>query len=142
MLELEAHSEMVSPKAEEKEIDCVYRNEGTPIVKVDLTADSPKESSPEVSVVTVRRVSHKSQKEEFWLSEKFDEGGLGNLSKLFDKGLLAQLITKDNWMDKLRKIIERNDRHIFELMGPFTAGWRYQRSSHAIIVANPGKRRC
>ena len=68
-LELEAHSEMVSPKAEEKEIDCVYRNEGTPIIEVNLTADSPKESSPEVSVVTVRRVSHKSQKEEFRLSE-------------------------------------------------------------------------
>ena len=34
--------------------------------------------------------------------------------------LLAELITEDTWMDRLRRVIERNDRHGFELMGQYT----------------------
>ena len=94
MPELEAYSEMVRPNAEEKVTDCVYRNEGNAIAEVDLTADSPEENSPELSVLTGRRFSHKSPKDEFRLAEKFDEEGLENLSKLFDESLLAEMITE------------------------------------------------
>ena len=31
-----------------------------------------------------------------------------------------KMISEDAWMDRLRRVIERNDRHSFELMGPYT----------------------
>ena len=40
-----------------------------------------------------------------------------NLSKFFDKYFVAELTTEDTWMDRLRRVIERKDRHSFELMG-------------------------
>ena len=43
-----------------------------------------------------------------------------SLVKLFDKSLLAELVSEDTWMDRLRRVVERNDRHGFELMGPHT----------------------
>ena len=43
-----------------------------------------------------------------------------SLLKLFDKTLLAELISEDVWMDRLRRVIERKDRAGFELMGPYT----------------------
>ena len=46
--------------------------------------------------------------------------GSFSLSKLFDKTLLAELISEDVWMDRLRRVIERKDRAGFELMGPYT----------------------
>ena len=42
------------------------------------------------------------------------------MSKRFDRNLLAELTTEDKWMDRLRRVIERNDRHSFELIGPYT----------------------
>ena len=52
-----------------------------------------------------------------------DMSNVGNLSlsKLFDKTLLAELISEDVWMDQLRRVIERKDRAGFELMGPYTS---------------------
>ena len=52
-----------------------------------------------------------------------DMSNVGNfsLSKLFDKTLLAELISEDVWMDRLRRVIERKDRAGFELMGPYTS---------------------
>ena len=41
------------------------------------------------------------------------------MAKLFDKSLLAELITTNTWMDRRRRILERNNRHRFELMGPY-----------------------
>ena len=46
--------------------------------------------------------------------------GTFSLSKLFDKTLLAELISEDVWMDRLRRVIEKKDRAGFELMGPYT----------------------
>ena len=43
-----------------------------------------------------------------------------SLTKLFDKTLLLELISEDVWIDRLRRVIERNDRAGFELMGPYT----------------------
>ena len=46
--------------------------------------------------------------------------GSFSLTKLFDKTLLAELISEDVRRDRLRRVIERNDRAGFELMGPYT----------------------
>ena len=54
------------------------------------------------------------------LQKQQTEESLYNLSKLFDKSLLAELTTEDTWMDRLRRVIERGDKEGFELMGPFT----------------------
>ena len=43
-----------------------------------------------------------------------------NEEKLFDRSLLAELTTQDTWMDRLRRVIEHNDRHSFKLMGTYT----------------------
>ena len=48
------------------------------------------------------------------------ENGPLALTKLFDKSLLAELETEDTWMDRLRRVVERNDRQGFELMEPYT----------------------
>ena len=52
--------------------------------------------------------------------EQLGEGGLCNLWNLIDKSLLTELITEDRRTDRLRRVIERIDRHSFELMGPYT----------------------
>ena len=89
------------------------------IIEVDLTADDD-DFGPEVSAVqTSRRIKEgKTQ----LASALTDVGDTGNftLSKLFDKTLLAELISEDVWMDRLRRVIERKDRAGFELMGPYT----------------------
>ena len=85
---------MISANLAEREINCDSRKWGTPINEVDLTAESPEESCPKVIVVTGRRVSHSFRKNEFLLAEQVEKGGLGNLSKLFDKSLLAELVTE------------------------------------------------
>ena len=96
------------------------------VTKVDLTGDSieDREHSPEVSVVTpqqTKRVGHKSRKNKYQLTEQLNvENGPLSLTKLFDKSLLVELVTEDTWMDRLRRVVERNDRQGFELMGPYT----------------------
>ena len=40
-LELQVNSEKISPNSAERELNYDSRNDGTPIVEVDLTADSP-----------------------------------------------------------------------------------------------------
>ena len=52
-------------------------------------------------------------------AEAAERGDPGQLAKLFDKSLLAELTTKDFWMDRLRRVIERGDKQGFELMGPY-----------------------
>ena len=96
------------------------------VIEWDLTADSmeDRDYSPEVSVVTpqqAKRVSHRSRKTEHQLTEQLNaETGPLSLTKLFDKSLLAELVSEDTWMDRLRRVVERNDRQGFELMGPYT----------------------
>ena len=96
------------------------------VVEVGLTGDSiqDRDYSPEVSVITPRqtkRVGHRSRKNEHQLTEQLNaENGPLSLTKLFDKSLLAELVTEDTWIDRLSRVVERNDRPGFELMGPCT----------------------
>ena len=82
---------------------------------MELTADSTSESR-EVSLVANK--GRKSGQNEFRQAENREDNNLLNLSKLFDKDLLAELATENTWIDRLRRVIERKDRHSFELMGP------------------------
>ena len=125
MMELEATSLMQSPKTL---LQNTSRDEAEigQVIEVDLTGDSieDREYSPEVSVVTpqqTKRVGHRSRKNEHQLTEQINaENGPLSLTKLFDRSLLAGLVTEDTWMDRLRRVVERNDRQGFELMGPYT----------------------
>ena len=110
MLQLEASSELESPQGNSASTN--FPN----IIEVDLTADSTSES-PEVSLVDLTADSTSDSPE-----------CLLNLSKLFDKNLLAELFTEDKWMDRLRRVKERKDRHSFELMGPYTNSLWHQMS--------------
>ena len=127
MMEIEADSVMQSPKppgqtqsGDEPEIG--------QIIEVDLTMDSIDEpdysSGTETCMVTPQQTTrggHKSRKSNYQLSEQLNEtNGPLSLEKLFDKSLLAELVSEDTWMDRLRRVVERNDRHGFELMGPYT----------------------
>ena len=69
----------------------------------------------EVSVVTLsKKFSHLSRQNDFQSSTQLGEEGIVYLSGIFDKTSLAELITKDVWMDFLHKVIEGN-----ELMGSY-----------------------
>ena len=82
---------------------------------MDLTTTEDIESEEEVCAIEPPKTSSKSK-----LQKQQQEEALVNLSKLFDKSLLAELTTEDNWMDHLRRVIERGDKQGFELMGPYT----------------------
>ena len=112
-MELEASTCMLSPH--ENSSAGSDRN----IIEIDLTADSSI-SSPEVSTVGGQKSVRRSRKDEFRHAEQIENNNLNNLSKLFDRNLLAELTTEDTWLDRLRRVIETKDRHSFELMGPFT----------------------
>ena len=113
LLELEASTSTLSPQED------ISGGIAQKIIDVDLTADSSI-SSPEVSLVGGQKSVRKSRKEEFRLAEQIEDNTLNNLSNLFDRTLLAELTTEDTWMDRLRRVIDRKDRHSFELMGPYT----------------------
>ena len=109
MLQLEASLEWESPHGNTTSTN--VQN----IIEVDLTADTTSES-PEVSFVA--KEVRKTRQNEFRQAEHRED--LLNLSKLLDRNLLAELTTENTWMDRLRRVIERKDRHSFELMGPYT----------------------
>ena len=95
------------------------------IVEVDLTLDSDDRdysSGTETCGITPQqKTRHNSRKSEYKRGEQLmDAENPLSLDKLFDKSLLAELVSKDTWMDRLRRVVERNDRHGFELMGPYT----------------------
>ena len=117
MLQLEASTELISPQRDYTSVN------DSKIIEVDLTADTTSES-PEVSLVAGRET--KSRQQEFRQAENREENNLLSLSKLFDRNLLAELTTEDTWMDRLRRVIERKDPHIFELMGYYTTSLWHQ----------------
>ena len=84
------------------------------VIEVDLTTTEDIESEQEVCAIEPPKPSSKSK-----LQKQQQEKALDNLSKLFDKSLLAELTTEDTWMDRLRRVIERGDKRGFELMGPY-----------------------
>ena len=81
-------------------------------IEVDLTTEDIK-SDQEVCATEPPKTLSKQK-----LQKQQTEESLDNLSKLFDKSLLAELTTDDTKMDHLRRLIERGDKQGFELMGP------------------------
>ena len=130
-LELKAQTEMQSRAQQDQEVDNSSKGYRSPIVEVDLTAESP-----EVSVIRGRRANHNSRRDEFRQAERNKGESLDNLTKLFDRSLLAELITEDPSMDRLRRVIERNVRNSFELMGPHTNRHQVSVVDDCILVDN------
>ena len=85
------------------------------VIEVDLTTTEDIESEQEVCAIEPPKPSSKSK-----LQKQQQEEAIDNLSKLFDKSLLAELTTEDTWMDRLIRVIESGDKQGFELMGPYT----------------------
>ena len=85
------------------------------VIEVDLTTTEDIESDQEVCAIELPKTSTKQK-----LQKQLKEEALDNLSNMFDKSLLAELTTEDTWMDRLRRVVERGDKHGFELMGPYT----------------------
>ena len=137
MLELEARIVMEKNGKREQDFDTNSQGDKPPIVEVDLTAENPSES-PEVSMIGKKKITHNSRKNYFCQAEANREESLDNLTKLFDRGLLAELIYEDPWTDRLRRVIERNYRNSFELMGPYTNPLWHQLSvvDDCILVDN------
>ena len=122
-MELEAISGIQSPKPPGLSTSGDEAEVGQ-IVEVDLTLDSDDRdysSGTETCVITPQKTRHNSRKSEYKRGEQLmeTENPL-SLDKLFDKILLAELVSEDTWMDRLRRVVERNDRHGFELMGIYT----------------------
>ena len=85
------------------------------VIEVDLTTTEDIKSNQEVGTIEPPKKFSKQK-----LQKQQKEESLENLSKLFDKSLLAELTTEDTWMNRLRRVIERGDKQGFELMGPYT----------------------
>ena len=137
LLELEARTVLEDRSRSEQELETNVQREKPPILEVALRAESPSKS-PEVSVIKKEKTSHNSRKDDPRQVEMSTENSLDNLTKLFDRSLLAELISEDAWMDRLRRVIQRNDRHSFELMGPYTNPLWHQLSvvDDCILVDN------
>ena len=116
-LELEAATQMITSSLK---FSCDHsESTSKAIIKVDLTAKD-NGCSPEVRLVQQStRVKHNSKREDRQ-NEQLGDVGIFSLPKLCDKNLLAELISEDVWMDRLRRVIERNDRAGFQRMGPCT----------------------
>ena len=137
LLELEARTVLDDRNKRDQTLETNTQRENPPIIEVDLTAESPSES-PEVSIIKKEKTGHNSRRISSHQKETSTEISLDNLTKLFDRSLLAELISEDAWMDRLRRVIERNDRHSFELMGPYTNPLWHQLSvvDDCILVDN------
>ena len=90
MLELEASTNVSSPQKDNQSPGGNDRK----IREVNLTAKSLTSGS-EISLVGGRKGDWKSRKDEFRLAEQLEDNNLHNLSKLFDRNLLAELTTED-----------------------------------------------
>ena len=139
LLELEARTVLDDRNKRDQTLETNTHRENPPIieVEVDLTAESPSES-PEVSIIKKEKTSHNSRRISSHQKETSTEISLDNLTKLFDRSILAELISEDAWMDRLRRVIEKNDRHSFDLMGPYTNPLWHQLSvvDDCILVYN------
>ena len=134
LLELEARTILENKNRSDQELET---NAKPLIIEVDINLESPSESL-EVSVIKKGKTNHNSRKDDPSQGEVSTENSLDNLTKLFDRSLLAELTSEDAWMDRLRRVIERNDRHSFKLMGPYTNPLWHQLSvvDDCILVDN------
>ena len=114
--ELEAATQMItsSPRSGTRS-----NSPAKSIIEVDLTAEDDDNSQDVSAIQSTRGVNKRQTKLDDSLADMSNVGN-SSLSKLFDKTLLAELISEDVWMDRLRRVIERKDRAGFELMGPYT----------------------
>ena len=137
LLELEARTVLDDINRRDQTLETNTQRENPPIIEVDLTAESPSES-PEVSIIKREKTGHNSRRIISHQKETSTEISRDNLTKLFDRSLLAELISEDAWVDRLRRMIERNDRHSFELMGPYASPLWHQLSvvDDCILVDN------
>ena len=85
------------------------------VIEVNLTTTEDIESDKEVCAIEPAKTLSKQK-----LQKQQKEESLDNLSKLFDKSLLAELTTEDTRMDSRRRVIERGVKQGFELMSPYT----------------------
>ena len=92
-------------------------NANVQVIEVDLTTTEDKEDEPETCTIEPPRRSKHSTRECQELPQQPRGDTLDNLSKLFDKNLLAELTSENTWMDWLRRVVERGDKQGFELMG-------------------------
>ena len=104
--ELEAVTQMVtsSPRAGIRSVSPTKY-----IIEVDLTAEDDDHSQEVNEIQPSRRINKRQTQLENSLADMGDVGSF-SLSKLFDKTLLAELISEDVWMDRLRRVIGRKDR--------------------------------
>ena len=137
ILELEARTVLDDLNRSDLSLESNTQRGNPQIIEVDLTAESPP-GTPEVSIVTKDKTGHDSRRSRSHQRDTSTEICLDNLTKLFDRSLLAELISEDVWMDRLRRVIERNDRYSFELMGPYTNPLWHQLSvvDDCILVDN------
>ena len=137
ILELEARTVLDDLNRSDLSLEYNTQRGNPQIIEVDLTAESPP-GTPEVSIVTKGKTGHDSRRNSSHQKDTSTEICLDNLTKLFDRSLLAELISEDVWMDRLRRVIERNDRYSFELMGPYTNPLWHQLSvvDDCILVDN------
>ena len=66
-----------------------------------------------------QRVNNLSRKDAHKIQEQLEEQGLSQLSRLFDKRLLAELTSEDFWLDRMRRVNRREEKQAFEMMGPY-----------------------
>ena len=78
------------------------------VIEADLTTTEDMESDQEVCAIEPPKRSNKQKEQK--LQKQQAEESLDNLSKLFDKSLMAELTSEDKWMDRLRRFIERGDK--------------------------------
>ena len=137
LLELEARTVLVDRNRGDQSSQLNTQSEIPQIIEVDLTAESPSES-PEASMIKKEKTCHDPRRSKSDQNNVRTDISLDNLNKLFDRSLLAELISEDAWMDRLRRVIERNDRYSFELMGPYTNPLWHQLSvvGDCILVDN------
>ena len=77
----------------------------------------------------IKRKFRKDEKTE----DELGNVGMFSLTKLFDKTLLSELVSEIIWMDRLRRVIEKNDQAEFELIGPYKT--RYGTNSLWSMIA-------
>ena len=121
--ELVAHTEEVRDNSEYGQSSRIHKPTASAerklsevqVIEMDLTTTEEAESEEEVCAIEPPKTLRKLK-----LPKQQQEETMDNLTKLFDKSLLAELTTEDTWMDRLRRVIERGDKQGFELMGPYT----------------------
>ena len=75
------------------------------VIEVDLTTTEDMESDQEGCAIEPPKRSNKQKEQK--LQKQQTEESLDNLTKLFDKSILTELTSEDTWMDRLRRVIER-----------------------------------